>query len=490
MATDEPTREPDREMSLQVMKAGAAVATLPCKVWLPEDPRDKVFLSFTSRQREHSGLRNPPYELAGSITTHDGKLRVQVKAEGVYFEGPATRYDASGEVISVSGSAHPDRAIVTHFLSTDTSSSQPQTHLWFDLTDNQLLAPFQSIETSYTGNRKVSTRRAPILKVPTVGSIKFMTHYYDAKGPELDSTLTRTKLVAETTTEKPANALVGDDLMRAVEPMLLLASFAARQRTIAVAWTAADKLHHVQYFVGDMVRPPKEHRNRSSHNVVVERKEFPRFLRRSLKIYLQRDPESRELLRQTIFKVLPDPDQTIESHFLTLFSALESLVLLFRREHNFEFVIPNAAHWKDLRDAIASVIDHHPALRTRARRAMLRDMVPALRRVPLRAAHSAYCKHFKVDMSDLWPAFGGQHSLNDIRNKLSHGDTFPHHQYEALLYAKRNLERAVERMLLALLRWPIERSNISEPAIASYDGITKARVDKHIAELAAHGKSA
>lgn len=49
----------------------------------------------------------------------------------------------------------------------------------------------------------------------------------------------------------------------------------------------------------------------------------------------------------------------------------------------------------------------------------------------------------------------------EVRHRLVHGDPFVSRPVEALACAEAHLRWVVERMLLCVLGWPIERSNVS-----------------------------
>jgi hypothetical protein len=56
--------------------------------------------------------------------------------------------------------------------------------------------------------------------------------------------------------------------------------------------------------------------------------------------------------------------------------------------------------------------------------------------------------------------------LADIRNRVVHGSTFDHRQLNALAVAGDHLQWLLERMLLRVLAWPIDRSNVSGARLA------------------------
>jgi len=63
----------------------------------------------------------------------------------------------------------------------------------------------------------------------------------------------------------------------------------------------------------------------------------------------------------------------------------------------------------------------------------------------------------------LWPVFGENDlvGLVDIRNKLIHGDPFPHDMFGSLIVAKEHLLYVLERVLIRILKWNVAETKIS-----------------------------
>jgi len=457
-----PTRDPDYELPMQFRKDGRNITEVPCKVWLPQSPVERGILQFFSRDEGHSALFHSPYDLAGSILGFDKKPQVSIKAEEFYVNGPTTTYKSGDEPPHVSGFGYAEKLIVTRPLYSRDSDRAGRTHLRFDLTPNRLLNPFQSVISSYTGNHKVQTHRKISLRVPSLGQVRFTKYYrIDTKVVPRATTLIP-NLTAELQLERPAQDLIALDseIRDALGVALLLASFAARQRTVAPAWHAVDGTHIVDCFAGNLAIPKIDERA-GVYDALIDPRNFPNFLRVSVRRFTKLEKYAQTLLREALYKALPMSDETTESRFLSMFSALESLVLWFRKRNNYEYTIPSDANWRRFRSDIAALVTKHESLHLGARKEMVLEMVGALRRVPLKRAFQAFCEKFKLETSDLWPAFDSNGSLNAIRNRLSHGDSFRRSSFGALVWANANLEIIVERMILAALGWPAKRSHAS-----------------------------
>jgi hypothetical protein len=470
---ESPSRPVDFEVNCRFHKRDRLVTSVPCKFWLPRMPAERALISFVSKDRGHAALLEGPYDLEADVLGFDKKIQAIIRAQNFYIEGPSTTYSGDLEPV-ISGGGYADRLIVVRILGDVGKKKGRRTHLQFDLTPNQLLRPVQSVERSYTGNRKVKTHRFISVPVPSLGTVRFTNHYSD----DFEA-----KLVAELAVDRTADELLGapDQVSVSLEGLVLLASFAARQRTVTTSWHAADDAKMVSCYIGN-ISVPKARESGGFYETLIDPRDFLQFLRRTTKVYSKLEAIQKDLLQQALYKVLPD-DRVIESRFLTCFSALESIVLWFRRLNDLEYSVPSSKQWKHLSRSFRAVLDNDVTL-SNSRKMMILDMLGALRRVPLKHAFDAYCQQLKVDTSDLWPVFGCKGSLIDVRNRLSHGDTFHPSTHTALMRAGLNLEILVERMILAALRWPSDRSNAGSDFLKRMGWTLNMEVGEHVKQLA------
>jgi hypothetical protein len=77
---------------------------------------------------------------------------------------------------------------------------------------------------------------------------------------------------------------------------------------------------------------------------------------------------------------------------------------------------------------------------------------------------------YSVDASDLWPLLDRSkgRSLKDIRNRIAHGQPLNSREEYFLSFAAENLKWLVERMLLAIFKWPIQKSKVRKESLAHF----------------------
>ena len=231
-------------------------------------------------------------------------------------------------------------------------------------------------------------------------------------------------------------------------------------------------------------------RKHGHHDVLVDLLSFPEFIQSSFVLFSENEINKKELLRQAIYKVLPKKERTIETSILSLFSALETLVLIYRRDNDYEFTVPISNKWKKLEKQLKTIIRDLDVFPSGEHREMLIRMLPSLRRVPLKDAYNSLIDENLIYVEDLWTAFGPTdgYSLNDIRNHLSHGDSFDNEAMAALWNAMDNLEVLVKRMILSFFSWNISGTNISKENLERYGWVANQSLDKDMIDIKHHSK--
>jgi hypothetical protein len=198
------------------------------------------------------------------------------------------------------------------------------------------------------------------------------------------------------------------------------------------------------------------------HDALIEYAHFEDFTKTAYLRLKQINPNA--ALRRALDYIVPDENDTIESSYIMLYAALETIVLFFRREESLEFIFSDPAEWELLRKDMQKWLKRHPTLNSDGtKRSLVYEKLPELMRMSFSSAFKQFCRQYSVDLSDLWPVVGdsGGVSLSSIRNKLVHGEVFEQRHYGALMGAREHLRWSVYRMVFAMLGWPVDRTKIS-----------------------------
>ena len=173
-------------------------------------------------------------------------------------------------------------------------------------------------------------------------------------------------------------------------------------------------------------------------------------------------------MRRAISFTVPAKDGTVDGEVVALYTAIEILVLQFRRTAGLEFIV-GSDEFQSIRKELKRGIDALTIL-DENKKFLMKQKLSELNRVSLGTAFEAFCKHYSVQLTDLWPVVKRDSgvSLSDVRNMLVHGEHFGPDQYEALSFAQFHLRWTVERMILSVLTWPIDKSTVSPQFLGSW----------------------
>lgn len=175
-----------------------------------------------------------------------------------------------------------------------------------------------------------------------------------------------------------------------------------------------------------------------------------------------RGAELNDILQRAVFFTISSRDQGAEVSFLSLSAALESILTFFRRQDKYKILA--AGDFNKLEIDLKKWLKQQPALASEsAKRALIYEKLPELNRFPFSFIFRKFCEHHSLDLSDLWPVTGkhAEWPLMEVRHRLVHGDPFVSRPIEALACAEAHLRWTVERMLLCVMGWPIERSTVA-----------------------------
>jgi hypothetical protein len=155
--------------------------------------------------------------------------------------------------------------------------------------------------------------------------------------------------------------------------------------------------------------------------------------------------------------------------YLSYYSALENLVNGFRDIQNLHNTLEEEP-FKIFRKYVEESVKKHNFFTSkegdttgneikRNQRKLIYEKIPELNNISFGTAFKLFCKFYQVDINDLWP-LTGKRSLSDIRNRIIHGERFEDKEYEALGFANINLRWILERCILRILDWDIEKSRV------------------------------
>lgn len=461
-----PNREENHLVEATLIVKGSEISAVPCKIYLPERPHEKPYVIFKPSEADF-------YKIMGShvgafkafIYDPDKVIQTTIEAPEVYFSGSYTKHWGDGISESTVPGEPQNLHVIRHLKNPE---GQDKTHIVFWISPNEFLAPSMFCTTSYTGETKYERIRNVEFTIKGDVRLVFDKHF-SSQTAENGDFIQWPYLVAYADLDVPAIDVetLKNNILQDIDDFLLIASVALRKRTACLGWTATDKHSHATYYRGNYTFPVNNTKS-NLQDGVINIQDFESFMATCYPEFLLY--QNKLALRNALYPAVQSSPYTIETSFLHIFAGLETLVLDFRRKEELEFILPEhkwALLEKYLQQCIKESIE--PKLDPK-QRASIYNKLGELNRVSLREAFEMFCQKYALDLKDLWPVFGEKRlvGLAEIRNKLIHGDPFPHDLYGALVVAKNHLQYTLERVLVRVLGWDVEKTNVNPAYLKMY----------------------
>lgn len=335
----------------------------------------------------------------------------------------------------------------------------------FWLSPNRYLHPHAVITNDHKGNRVVKVLNSLEAKLVDGHKLTFAKAYFwwgsDESEASADFNLVATYSTSESLEEF---ASTSESVIAELDNYLLVVSLATRARTKCFGWDASAGSEIWSRYLPD-VSIPTGYSRPSLNDGLIDRSDHLEFFQKAYQS-LSVSPY-KDALRSAAFALTPISPRVLESDFIALFSSLEEILLLYRRRSDLEFAM-SPDQWREtkpnLKKAIKTLVDDKIA------RGRLYRKLDELNRVSLAESYADFIRHVRVDVSDLWPVFdcSGGVSLYQLRNWLSHGERLPLAAQENLWVALEHLCWTLERIVLVLLEWSVERSEVRARLLRTY----------------------
>jgi hypothetical protein len=464
--TDEPffegesRRRADFFVRATVGLKNRAVRRVPCKIYLPRGTTEQPVVVLQPNGRAWEAIGNA-FECSLNAVGRrlDGRQNSTIVASRMYVVRP-TRTSWGKTLTEFEVVCRPVDLMVRRRIG-DRKSSFRRRSLQYWISPNTALEPLLSRCVSFDGSTTARRTHAFRQTLSCGLSLVLDVHFRQEQRQD-GSFVEHSFLVAKgEIPEKEHNSVeAAAGRVADLDDYLLIASFGSRVRTMCVGWQVSAGGQVIEFYRRD-IRVPDGRQEASLDSGLIPREHFRPFVRVAYRRFL--NISEKKSLRRAIHVLVPASDDTLEKRYVSLFAGLEDLVLAHRRSRNIEFVLthPNFARLeRHLRHSIRSFEEFSLSPKQRGR---IYGNLKALNRVALRDALDDYCERYSAKIDDLWPVFdqGKGVGLATIRNRIVHGDFRTQGVQEALLVAMEHLAWTLERLLLARLKWPVEKSEVS-----------------------------
>jgi hypothetical protein len=380
---------PDFDLFVTIRTPETTVKRVRCQLWLPTRPDEEPRLKFfpTQAQARHfTRGRLNPYSIRGRLIRSERGAALIV-ADEVWTETiPQRSLDRRRHETIFDGEAWDLRVLETWKLDTKTPRSgsiRATTH--YLVTPSRELTPIIS-----TWKRRKVLRRVAIKSRPR-RRVSFVTLERRERREDYECIFRELAAKETHTIRRRSVGAVDHEQLDALDDLLAIVSFGSRHRVACLAVDSSGRDgHRFRFYRRHMQRPEKIKQSRDDE--VVDLADFEEFLAVAHEAYLATGPA--DLVRHALHVCVPDRERTVESSFASLFSAVESLVLWFRRQHDLEFAV-DASEWARSKPDLIALLKAHPVFTTNTERKrrveLVRGNLNALQRVPFSAAFGRFC---------------------------------------------------------------------------------------------------
>lgn len=388
----------------------------------PHTRKTRIYLLLTAEQAKKLYVVPGPFVFEGSFCTRDGVI--QTRLAGEIWLKPITQITHQEAVYwtQTSGTVGTLEVRTKFLTGPELDSRRNSNSAWFvarpcfalGILANQTKeeaeesAKFgfsrQDINFSLTDGAKASIHRYPYL--PFNGALRNVKF--------------RGYSISVEAIKDPLNA------KRDIDVLILLASFASRQRSVSSHWSYDTKEEFVQFWQFNYSKFQKRY-DREEPVLPRDRDECSTFLQTAFARYFAVS-QHQPLLEAAIYALVNEAT-TLEVEIARLFSAIQGALYF------------------------ATQFPLDPRNRPR---------IGNLYREFLKAHPSVF--------TDLWPLIDRQTGppLSDLRNAVVHGEAFTEQEWPALSYAGEHLRWHLERIILVALGWEIEKSAVSTRALGLF----------------------
>ena len=439
---------------------GASIGCIPCKIYLPEKMSEEPTLIFGSTENDVLPLKKNIVFSIECDFRNDQWKSVYIDSSEVFLREFKVSFGLGG-LTSGKAVAIPNNLYVSEKKLKKEAGDRVSYTFW--ITPNPLLLPLEAIGGSNTGEVFFTRYRKYCFDLGDGLSVAFENHYSQSHGSDGEfSQLPYLVGVVETSGKGVCVRELVVNIEEKIDYLLLFASLAVRVRTSCKGWECWFAGTQSRFYRGDVIYP-RIRAGKDSRFYLINKIDFEDFVSHCYKSFINFSDDYKSAVQNSIYAIAPFDNINLESSFLYKFSAVESLLLVYRRSNVCEKIV-DKSNWRSLKARMKCLIKESSQDVDKNLRALMYMKLDEVNRFPLKQVFLDFCEEFSVDLDDLWPVFGNGKvcGLAEVRNKLIHGEVFPTLTHRALDFAHENLGYVLERMVLGMLNYDVENTNCSK----------------------------
>ena len=459
--------------------SGDKIEGVPCKIYLPDSIMEKPFFWFHPSKTQYDILeRIHSSSFRASIDGFNQKNEVQFFSSKVYFSRKSTRHWGPNFSDSMfKGKPESLKVVETIGSKDEQGANKAFLNIW--ISPNSVLEPSLISEFSYLGDIKYDRIKQISFTITDKLNVTFDRHFKTIaqKNGHLKQ-VSYLVACAEVDLALIEDANFKDEIIKPIDNFLLVASLGSRIRTCCLGWEASTNKRVTKFYRGDFSFPsgkseflincafPDDFRGSNHTESLIEESHFEEYLKTSYVSFISHP--NPKVIGDSIVNVVPGRRRTVEEAFLSMYSALESLILDYRKRKDLEYVITDKDEWKHRKKEIQKSLKEILKNYTKNQRDYMYGKLDELNRIPLRLVFDEFCNEYNLDVSDLWPLYreGCFVGLAEIRNILIHGDKISREFNKMLFEAKESLQYMLERSLLSVMGFSVQKSDVSKELLS------------------------
>jgi len=403
-STSMPVLRPENPCSLESIDATSGTKIFLYEVW---------FRSITSEF--------VPRRLAGSspiLLTHVGKLKIVREKSDTSTAG-----------------VHSDR----------------KSTIRFSLNDNEFLGQ-KSLMMSIWKKLGEFEDQLYRVEIPDLGTVRFVREWSKTTAMDKNDVIVRSGFAAVLNIEEASVSRI-DDIVAKFEDALFVISILWRQRVFVVGWRLDCRDRTEKTWKNPLDPLITKFVPEHEREFLVDQKDFEVSANAALKAYFELPPELKSIFKDFSVGVAPFLDLSTSQQFMSLFHSLEGCaglskgLLLTPEEKTANEVLQLAL--EKAKDGVDT-----------ATGARIDGLIRSIHRPSLQQKLNLVLSSWSINQYYLWPLFGTESlpGLKNIRDRLAHSGSMGV-DHQSLDVANRHFCILVERILISLLKLPLEQTN-------------------------------
>jgi hypothetical protein len=460
-----PSKKYDHLFQVEFKSKDKIINDLQLEVYLPDNDKQNITLILRPNAQIYSEVMNIiDFEIDGYNKFPDSAINSRIKVSRAHILGGERSSFLNNDVQFVIYFSAYDLTITYYRANKDIKQ---ETVGYFNIIENfSLCRPkFRVFEPD--GSVTVTDTDKFVFTLRNGLEIKFDIHYISKNSSNNLKTSSYPISVAEFTTKFDPEDINKNLIF--IDELLILISYAIGARCVCTGWKALGYGKIVTYYRRD-INIPKQKISKY-YNYIIEPSDLRVFLEKTYPIF------TRFELSEVFKNILPPSTRTdkviTETRFLILISVLESIILKYKQTFNCESIL-SKEDFNKLRTKIQQIIKEHFNQSDRSEeRRMMYEKISELNRISFASAFKLFISEYNLNIQDLWPLVDDDNSkttLISIRNQLIHGVLFNDIQLRSLGIATIHLQLIVDRAILILLKYDIEKTRVSSNYFEHYYG--------------------